>query len=330
MWGVVRYGMKRTYQNNARALALEAGSTMHSVFAGIRLWQLAHIQKLPDHAMFHAQRIFGPEKLEVLMNKDIFNLKNDTDPREQLVEMSFDLIHMSGYYDDPKDNVRTLTNMESAAINYVDEYLPLMENWHVYVEDKRIPSSTIGIELATDAILTYSDGTSIRYIGTADAVLESLLRGGNDRGLYVGENKTASRLDDSWRMAFEMSHQVTGYNAIISARLGRPVYQSKIFGLRLQPGQQDTYESFEPQIRTPTMIQVWARWVYEGVKLYDRYGEDFEKAQRLTHSCNRYFRPCALLTFCADTPEGRISQMADMIEGDMSPSEQAIALGLGV
>jgi hypothetical protein len=127
-----------------------------------------------------------------------------------------------------------------------------------------------------------------------------------------------------------MSHQVTGYNVIVSAALKRAIYKTKIFGLRLQPGQHDTYESFEPQIRTSDMIQTWSRWVYEGVALYNRYGDDYEKTQRLTHSCNRYFRPCALLTFCSDTPQGRESQIQDMIEGDISPSEQAVALGLGV
>jgi hypothetical protein len=147
MWGVVRYGMRKTYQNNARALALEAGSTMHEVFAGIRLWQLAHIQKLPDHAIFHAQRIYGPDRTKIFVDKDIFNLKIPSDPREQLVELAFDLIHSSGYYDDPRDNIRTLTNMESAAINYVDEYLDTLENGHVWVEDERDLSPALELNL---------------------------------------------------------------------------------------------------------------------------------------------------------------------------------------
>jgi len=325
MWGVVRYGLRRTYDaGGQRALALEAGSAMHEIFAAIRLWQLANVQKLREHVHYHGPKLFGLERYSML---DFFMLKN-FEPREHLISLCFSVLHSSGYYDDPRDNIRTLTNMESALISYIDEYLPLMKSWEIYVHDPKNPTSPIGVELTTDAVLHYSDGKIIRYIGTADAVLRSLL----DRAkpLYVGENKTASRLDDSWRLSFELSHQVTGYNVITTAKLAIPVYRTKVFGLRLQSGQQNTYESFEPQIRTREMIHVWANWVYSGVTLYEHYGEVFESTQRLTHSCNRYFRPCALLTFCADTPEGREMQIKDMVESDLSPSEQAVALGSGV
>src|SRR3990167_2390290 len=43
-WGIIRYGKRRTYSETARALALEAGSVMHRVFATVRLWQLDRIQ----------------------------------------------------------------------------------------------------------------------------------------------------------------------------------------------------------------------------------------------------------------------------------------------
>jgi len=308
-------------------MALEAGSAMHEVFAAVRLWQLANVQNLPEHAENRAKELFGLERYATL--SPIFASKKERadDPRQHLVALCFDVLHSSGYYDDPRDNIRTLTNMESATIVYVDEYLGIMGHWPVYVQDTSNPVSLIGVELTTDALLHFSDGKVIRYVGTADAVLRSTLE--KARTVYLGENKTASRLDDSWRLSFEMSHQVTGYNVVTTARIKEPVYHTKVFGLRIQPGQQDAYESFEPQVRTGEMIEVWARWVYEGVRLYEMYDQDFESTIRMTHSCNRYFRPCALITFCADTPEGRELQVEDMVETDLSPSEQAVALGSG-
>lgn len=303
---------------------------MHQVFAAIRLWQLANVQALPHHADFHGNRIFGSRWEEGIRE---FILNSDVDePRESLINLSYNVLHTTGFYDDDRDTVRTLTNMESATITYVDEQLKTMDQWPIYVEDKEDPTSTIGIELTIDAILHYSNHKRIRYIGTADAVLQCVLdrEQASRRETYLGENKTASRLDDSWRFSFEMSHQVTGYNVLATTLLKKPTFKSKVFGLRLQPGKQDTYESFEPQERSGVMVQKWAEWVYGGVELYDMYDGDYENAKRLTHSCNRYFRPCALLPFCSDSPEGRDLQIEQMVAGEMSPSEQAVQLGVGV
>ena len=41
-WGIVRYGLHKTMSGGGRAMALEAGSACHEVFAALRLWQLLY------------------------------------------------------------------------------------------------------------------------------------------------------------------------------------------------------------------------------------------------------------------------------------------------
>jgi hypothetical protein len=76
-WGVVH--AQKQYKMTRRAMALEAGALMHQMFAAVRIWQLEHVQGLPDHAKATAQRLFGLSRW-----KQIERIQSEIDTREGL------------------------------------------------------------------------------------------------------------------------------------------------------------------------------------------------------------------------------------------------------
>jgi len=105
------------------------------------------------------------------------------------------------------------------------------------------------------------------------------------------------------------------------------VFRCRVTGLRIKPANrgEDVYP-FETIERTEDSFQHWATWVREMAETYIRYKDDFEHATRFTHSCNRFFRPCSLLSFCSDTPTGRLLAYHEhMVPMDLSPSERAVS-----
>lgn len=302
-------------------MALECGELMHQVFAAVRIWQLEKVQKLPLHAQYTGKRIFKSARWNAVWNRCM----SQTDERDQLLELCFGVLQSSGWKDSDKDQTRTMTNMELASICYADESLPKMDNWPIYVQDKSNPQSMVGIEQVFDVVLTYEDGKEFRYVGTMDGLVLKQSTG----EYYIDENKTAARLGDAWRDAFDMRHQITGYCAASTSVFGFEVLRSRVTGLRIKPTNkgEDVYP-FEPIMRRWEDVQHWANWVRENAEMYERYQTDFEHATRRTHSCNRYFRPCSLLSFCCD-PDGaagrRLAFDELMVAADPSPSERAIA-----
>ena len=288
---------------------------MHDVFAATRIWQLHHVQHLPKHATATGQRLFGKER-----HHDAWKGQAAlSDARERLLDYTYNILHSADFYDDPSDNIRTISNMEVATITYIDKRLEIMDSWQIYVEDKKNPNCLVGIEQVFDVTLFYDDSTHIRYIGT----LDGLCYVPHKEAYFLEENKTASRLDEGWRQSFEMVHQITGYCACSTALFGFLVLNAHVFGLKLKPTGREDIHNFQVR-RDLNAITHWANWVYYTVKLYEQFRDDFENAPRFTHSCNRYFRPCSLIPFCADTPEGRQEQWEDMEPAPLSPSEQAV------
>lgn len=290
---------------------------MHQVFAAMRIWQLDKKQKLRKHATATATRIFGLSRWKAA----IAECAGATDDRSELQQLGFAILHSSGYYDDPGDNIRTLGNMEMAIIVYVDELLPKMENWPIWVADPRDPSAAVGIEQVFDVMLSYNDGRLIRFIGTIDGLILDEYR---QQLPTLDENKTASRLDDGWINSFDMSNQVTGYLACASKVFGFPIWHSRVTGLKIKPTGKGEDIYVKRVSRTPSTILHWGAWVRHTVDVFETYENDWENAPRYTHSCNRYFRPCSLLPFCADTPDGRVEQFDQMVPNEGSPSERAV------
>lgn len=284
------------------------------------MWQLHHVDGLPKHAEVTGERIFGYKRWHDVLD-GISAHKKGWDTYEQLLALCFGILESSGWEDDPQDSVRTMENMQLATIAYVDHSLPKMENWPIYVEDRNDPRSFLGIEQVFDVTFTFGDGKEVRFIGTVDGLVHHVKF---DMAPVLDENKTAARLDNGWRAKWELGHQITGYCFAASVIFGFPIVRSRVQGVKIKPsGGEDVYP-LEPLVRTTETFETWGIWLRHTVDMYERYRDDFEHAPRYSHSCNRYFRPCALIPFCCDTRDGRIEQYGDMVEADKSPSERAV------
>jgi hypothetical protein len=238
---------------------------------------------------------------------------------EQVAYAAHFILQTSGYHDDPDEKIRTLSNMETSAMEYAKDSIPYIKSWPIWYADKKIPEKPIGIEQVFDVVLEYEDGAQVRFIGTLDGILCNAER---DMRITMAENKTASRLDRAWVESFKMRHQVTA-----TWRADKPFSISKCGMVHLWSQNQTHIRGedvhVEPFRRDKEAIAT-GKWVRIQTDLFERHVVDWEHAERRTHSCNRFFRPCALIPFCADSSRGRQEQWAQMIEAIPSPSERAI------
>ena len=298
-------------------MALEAGEAMHQVFAAIRCWQLWKVQGLKEHAYEAANRVFGKERWSHLVGE----IPTGYDDIDALKQLAMSTLHTSGFDDDPSDNTRTITNMELASMVYIDERMPYFANWPVWVADPKDPRAPVGIEQVFDVMLEYEDGYLIRFIGTIDGIADNA----RNTGFLLEENKTAARLDDAWRFSFDMKFQPTGYMAAGMALFGIPITNARVYGLKIKPTHRGEDFHALPVSRDASAFLHWGNWVRYNENLLRRYATNWEFAPRFTHSCNRFFRPCALIPFCADTPQGRVEEFERMVPAEPSPSERAIS-----
>lgn len=327
-WGLIRYDQHKTYATNARAMALEAGSAMHEVFAAVRLWQLWQ-HTLKDNPLrdeffeFHGKRLFridGESEEEQLSRW--YNLKDLAtsefeDERTRCLNFCLAALSTSGFYDDPSDRRRTMSNLEEAALLYIDRYD--MDRMSVWVRDHNDPTSDVGIEIAFDVVIEfeYDDGTVRRYrfIGKFDSVMV------RDNDIVVGENKTASRLDTAWQESFEIASQVTGYCLVTSIFTQQSCERAIVYGLQIPlPKSLDLSGNIDvPVRRNNDHFRRWFAWFLHTVDIAEKYRGDILNAPMYTHSCNRYFRSCSLIPYCYGDDEDRQAHLNEMIIQQWSP-----------
>lgn len=311
-WGLIRYKDRKYFKSGYRQMALEAGSTMHEVFAALRLWQLDSVQKLPEHAQFHGRRIFGDRWDYCFMRK--------SNPKDEALSLCFEILNSSEFYDDPTDSKRTIANMEETTIKYVDHQMAVMDRNEIWVQDRGRPDGLVGIEIPFSIVVD----ECIRYIGTIDGITYYIP---NDIE-RLEENKTASRIDDAFRESYRVKSQPTGYT--VAARLivgNEAMEQTKIIAVKVkQTRSAEDYVSFVEN-RDDEAILDWHRTLMFTHRLATEYEGNYLMAPMFTHSCNRYFRPCGFVDLCAASREDQQMMFADMEIIPPSPSERNV-LGL--
>jgi hypothetical protein len=283
----------------------------------MRCWQLHFIDNKPDHAKSAGERIFSEARWKSIW-KRVEKEKGDI---KQLGTLAVEVLGSSGFYDDPNDPTRTISNMQTAALVYARETLPYLDSWPIWIADNRNPEKPIGVEQIFDVVMEYDDGKRIRYIGTLDGILRNRMK---DMRITMAENKTAARMDKAWIESFKMRHQITGYMACGQALFDIDMWHARVYGCKIKPTYRGEDVHIEPVVRDKVSVLHWGNWVYNQVQLFETYKDNWESAERRTHSCNRYFRPCALIPFCADSAEGRAEQWMQMTPATPSPSERAI------
>ena len=309
-WGLIRYKERKYYKANFRALALEAGSAMHEVFAALRLWQLKRIQGMEDHFRHHGIRIFGETRLDACFF-------NKADLRDEALSFCFEILNSGEYYDDPSDSIRTMSNMEETTIRYVDEQMSVMDKNDIWIADPQDPTAPVGIENTLDMVVD----ETIRFIGTIDGTVFNK----TTNKIRNEENKTASRLDEAWREKFRVNQQPTGYMLLATLYLNQLIDSSKIIGIKIkQTRSHEDYRSFV-ETRNEHHFKKFFHSLFATHDLATRYAGDYLHAPMYTHSCSRYFRPCGFIDLCAaEDEDDELDIYNSMERTPLSPSEQAV------
>lgn len=322
-WGMIRYVEQKAMPGAGRAMALEAGIAAHQVFSAVRLLDLLRYQKLEDHFHVAGLRLYGQYKWERMCER----LTNDEDDfRRESLAFCLQAFYDSGFYDDPRDKRRTTANIEEACIAYIDNW-----SWGrrpVWVENVNDPESLVGIELPLTFVIEFQrfDGLTFayNYRGRCDGLHWSSTQEGAH--LELGENKTASRLDEAWRQSFVMSHQVTGYLVGTSLLCKQEITNARIHGMAIPLPRSYDFGGIVEEVvrREPHLFEAWMQWVWDTTRVYEKFKHDVDKATRFTHSCNRYFRPCSLIPYCASDDEERAQILTELVKDEWDPLEDKV------
>lgn len=314
-FGIIRYGLHKTFDNDSRAMALEAGEACHHVFAAGRVFDLyrygpdVYGDRVKSQAVRRSVEMFGVDRAEVMLSE--FTADGEDD-RTRLLRGALHILETRGFYDDPKDKRRTLDNLTESCIAYLDRY----------EFGKHVPyvrGDFIGIENPFDIIVEF-DGIKVRFTGKIDGVHCY----NNDIAKpFVEENKTSSRLGDAWEFSFDTSHQVTGYVVAASAIIGLALDTARIRGVAIpQPRIYDTNGVATITVyRKEHHIQRWAEWFMHTAKLYFEHKPSPLDAPMYTHSCSRYFRPCTFIPLCSAEREEAEEYLEQMVIDEWSPLE---------
>lgn len=324
-WGIIRYGLHKTVSASSRAMALEAGEACHQVFAAVRLIDiLRNLHMYSDHhspnvlrdAVFsRSTELFGKNR-----TKQFFDILSEPDDERTLaIKAGLHILETSGFYDDPKDKRRTIDKLSEACIVYIDRY-----EFGKHIPYVSHDLGFIGTENSFHFLVRYnSNGHErlVRFYGRIDGVH---CYKNNPNDLFVGENKTASRLNDAWEQSFETSHQVTGY--IVAARMVSEldITRARITGLAIPQPRVSDYDGYNNTFvkRSNTQFQEWADWFMHTCEMYFKYIDTPLQAPKYTHSCNRYFRPCSFIPLCASDMEDREELFTAMEDERWSPLEE--------
>jgi hypothetical protein len=318
-WGIIRYAHHKRFATIGRAMALEAGSAMHEVFAFVRLITLARqldaLGRSPDfiNTLLDANghRLFGEDRWAAIIDNSPVNESVDDRLKHDVISV----LETGDFYDDDRDKRRTLTNLEECALAYINrwDFKPL-----VWMRDYEDAHSDVGIEIPYDVTVIINDVPSFRFTGKLDGLRWH--GQGDRRRLVVEDNKTGSRLNDAWEMSFETSHQLTGYCLASSVFTGATVSDAEAIGLAIPIPRMDYNGYLRAQVsRSPEQMKRFVSWMLYTVEGFKQLSAQPLDAPMFTHSCNRYFRPCSFIPFCASDRDDREQMFSEMIVDEWSP-----------
>jgi hypothetical protein len=330
-YGILKYQMHKSMPSEGRAMALEAGSAMHECFSFIRMVSLMQQyvgrpefqDKLWD---YNGNRLFGAERM------DYINTSVDacSDHVEVAKVGALAVLETSGFFDDPRDKRRTLSNLEECIYAYVNRW-----RWDhpVWMRDVDDPLSDVGIEIPFDLVVDIGGLPIIpkahmefRLTGRIDGIHYN-----TNNELTIHDNKTASRLGDAWSQSFLLSHQITGYCAAASTFIEAPVHKAEILGLAIPLPRTYDYGGYVREVvpRYDYHYARWLSWLVHTITLARQYMLNPYDAPKYTHSCNRYFRPCPMIPFCDADDDEQHRIVDQMVHEEWSPLNKPILDGIG-
>jgi len=313
-WGIVRYH-KHKAMSAPRNLALEAGTAMHDVFAWVRVmtyvWhaELDRRQALLDEQMV---RLFTAERWARLQTMFSVPIESKDDMEWQGVTKNgaIYILATSGFYDDPRDRRRTLSNLEVCAFAYIDR-------WDF---DRRVvhDGDFVGIEIpfALTAINPAGDRKFV-FTGRLDGIHVSARSG----HIIVEDNKTASRLGEHWSNSFIMSPQLIGYTVAARVLMGNAeINRARIIGLTI-PFPRNEADGYvcEDMRYDAHHYDEWERWLNNAVQVVRIWENNPTEAPKFFHSCYRYFNTCSFLPLCHSSPTERIAMFNELVDDEWTP-----------
>jgi len=328
-WGILRYSHHKKMAHTNRSMPLEAGSAAHESFSAVR-WYQFHTRDVVNKtgeaiADAHGIRIFGQKRYERM--RDTISL-NATD-RTNAINVALDVLYSSGFYDDPTDRNRTVSNISESLIAWVDDYD--LDRYPIWIRDINDKDSDIGVENPFDVVVMfkYTIGDTeydrkFRFTGKLDGLQHNKKRGSNDKDkgpLFIYEEKTGGKLDDNWLAQWMLSHQITGYCIAASTFTDLPCIDAKISGMRLPIGRVPHEGIRKASVpRNQLMFEKWAGWFIDSANTERKWVDQVFNAPMYTHSCNRYFSSCSFLSFCAaqDIEEKQLI-FDEMVTDEWSP-----------
>lgn len=332
-WGVIHSVHNRRFVTGYRQMALEAGSLMHDVLCMLNLLHIGYHRNLPDHMHFHGEVNFNTEENPNRWKQIFTSIVKDFDLDDTLsIERPvFETIATSNFYDDPNDRNRTVSNLELCAMELLNYWRSSLIDLPIYVADEKDPTKPIGIEMSLDAVFEFpvtsierlaypGVSTKLRAIGLADVVYQNP----DTKKVTLGEYKTASNMNDAWRMAFDTRHQQTLYNALLQAYFGyQRDFSTILIGsaipVRTTAMPVQHFPVYRDQDHIKDMLNTYIHLNHQ----IEENKDNPTNAPMYTHSCNRYFRPCSLIDLCSSTCEDREIIFEQMqIAQTLSPSEE--------
>jgi len=325
-WGIIHNVQHKRFVTGYRQMALEAGSVMHDVFAAFNLMQIAAVQGLPDHGRFHGVSLYGEHRFEALSFDKYLELYKQN-PSRALEKLAVDVIATSDFYDDENDRNRTLANLEHCAFELAGYFLSNLSRFPIYIEDENDPTKTIGVEKSMDVIFTcdvigefnnpYKE--QIRFIGLGDVLYQNP----ETKRVKLGEYKTTSTMGDGWREQFRTRHQQSGYIGALQAYFPEVADECILIGSALPVRKTSAPNMHFPIHRDREAVGNFLTTALFTLDVMAQYRDEAAiDAPMFTHSCNRYFRPCALLDLCSAQREDQQVMWEQMIiSEEMSPSE---------
>lgn len=331
-YGILRHIHSKVFTNVNRNMALECGDLCHKCYAAYRAFSVYQRGMKEDKDTL---KLIGLNYLKTLINpNDIQKVLDDAYSNytkvAQYTVLSNYIIDHSEYYDDPEDKKRTIANIKDSLLNYLSNFLDIIQTEPVWVEDENNINSKIGIEIPYNLYVdityelvtqeTTSNQTKrIHFIGKLDGIH---IR--QDGTLIVHENKTASRLDDSWSEQWFKSHQITGYCLAASYFTNSNCLQARVLGMQIPlPKYSGIGFRTERVDRNIDYFEDWGRWVLHTTQVIDDYKNNPELSPMNTHACCKYYKACSFMPLCCENKDRR-KEIIDneMVEDKWSPLDE--------
>lgn len=335
-YGIVRYEYNKVFQVTDRNMALECGALCHECYAAYRALSIFYSRKgensskAMDLSFRELKKIFSEvtgetdnDKLNEILHKLVQEANDKVTPLAKYTVFSDWIIDNSGYYDDPEDKKRTIANIKESMLAYCSNFLDIVQREPVWVNEDY---TKCGIEIPFDALITitYKNNDQvldkkIRFIGKVDGIHVR-----EDGSLIIHENKTASRLDDSWVGQWYKSHQITGYCLFASYFTNEQCLQARVLGMQIPVPKYSGYSFRTERVdRESQYFEDWARWLLSTIDIVDNYKDCPEIAPMNTHACCKYYKQCAFLPLCVLDKNERLRVMnEEMVEQVWSPLDE--------